>query len=90
MCKNPRIPEIFGKHKLSAQVALDPDGTFAEQLQVTVLPQVVLVEPSGKVDSGFSGVGRPMTEKITEVLEQRIFGDSGASEQENAAGAQTE
>jgi len=31
-----------------------------------------------------------MTEKITEVLEQRIFGDSDASEQENAAGAQTE
>ena len=84
------MEDFLGKHKLSAQVALDPDGTFAEQLQVTVLPQVVLVEPSGKVDSGFSGVGRPITEKITEVLEQRIFGDSGASEQENAAGAQTE
>ena len=84
------VEDFLGKHKLSAQVALDTDGTFAEQLQVTVLPQVVLVEPSGKVDSGFSGVGRPMTEKITEVLEQRIFGDSGASAQENAADAQTE
>ncbi|MEC7678379.1 MAG: TlpA disulfide reductase family protein, partial [Planctomycetota bacterium] len=84
------VEDFLGKHKLSAQVALDPDGTFADKLQVTVLPQVVLVEPSGKVHSGFSGVGRAMTGKITEVLEQRISGDSGGSEQENAAGVQTE
>ncbi len=84
------VEDFLAKHKLSAQVALDPNGSFAEKLKVTILPQVVVVGPSGKVDSVFSGVGRAITRKIIDLLEQRIIGDSGGSEQENAAGAQTE
>lgn len=70
------------RHPTSMPVATDMDGELAERLGVRVLPEVVLVEPSGKVVSVHSGGGEAMISDILQDLVSRLEALDGAEPQE--------
>ncbi len=66
------VSEAVGKYERSSRVVVDIDGKFAEQFGVNVLPQVVLVNPEGKIESVHLGGGDLMLSKVLSAVAQRL------------------
>ena len=61
---------------ISASIALDSDGVLAELYEISVLPQVVIVDPDGKVAGVYFGGGEVMTQAILNDFLERATDDA--------------
>ena len=75
----PEVVKAFlEKNPMSSEVTLDSEGKFAEELEVTVLPQVVLVSPAGTIESVHFGGGQKMLSMVLKDVLAKLMSPDGS------------
>jgi hypothetical protein len=67
-----QVLAVLERLEIRAPVALDLEGAVAQEYQVSLLPQVVLIDADGTVAGLYVGGGPEMLEPMTAALKQLV------------------
>jgi peroxiredoxin len=70
-----QVTALLERQKLNLTVALDRDGTVAEQYKAVAIPQTVIIDREGKVARLFVGGGPHLEDQLRQALKAVLAGD---------------
>ncbi len=66
---------MLERQKLKVTVALDRDGTVADQYKAVAIPQTVIIDREGNVARVFVGGGSHLEDQLKEALKAVLAGE---------------
>ncbi len=70
-----QVTALLERQKLKVTVALDRDGTVADQYKAAAIPQTVIIDREGKVARVFVGGGAHLEDQLKEALKAVLAGE---------------
>ena len=70
-----QVTALLERQKLKVTVALDRDGTVADQYKAAAIPQTVIIDREGKVARVFVGGGAHLEDQLKEALKAVLTGE---------------
>jgi len=70
-----QVTALLERQKLNLTVALDRDGTVADQYKAVAIPQTVIIDRDGKVARLFVGGGTHLEDQLRQALKSVLGGD---------------